>query len=67
MTSSEIFMHIKAIEAYLKTHQKPLVNIKFCIEGEEEIGSPNLDRFIEQNRELLSADVLLISDTRKFK
>jgi acetylornithine deacetylase/succinyl-diaminopimelate desuccinylase-like protein len=59
----QVFMHIKAIEAYLKTHQKPPVNIKFCIEGEEEIGSPNLDRFIEQNRELLSADVLLISDT----
>lgn len=56
-------MHIKMIEAILKTRGELPVNVKFCIEGEEEIGSPNLDLFVDKNHDLLAADVLLVSDT----
>ncbi|MFZ8332621.1 peptidase M20, partial [Staphylococcus aureus] len=44
------------------TNSQP-TNIKFLIEGEEEIGSPNLATFVKQNKDLLKADVILISDT----
>lgn len=56
------FMHAKAVE-YLITNKLLKCNIKFIIEGEEEIGSPNLEHFIEQNKELLKADIILVSDT----
>lgn len=56
------FMHIKAFEALVKTDSLP-VNVKFMIEGEEEIGSPNLGKFCEQNKDLLAGDVILVSDT----
>ncbi|MFE8699283.1 dipeptidase [Cytobacillus sp. FJAT-54145] len=59
----QTFMHIKAIEAILKTTGTLPLNVKFCIEGEEEIGSPNLPSFVEENKELLSSDVIVISDT----
>jgi acetylornithine deacetylase/succinyl-diaminopimelate desuccinylase-like protein len=59
----QIFMHIKAVEAYLKSSGKLPVNVKFIIEGEEEIGGPSLDLFIEQNAGLLASNVALISDT----
>ncbi len=59
----QTFLHIKAIETILKETGSLPVNIKFCIEGEEEIGSPNLDAFVEDHRDLLAADVLVISDT----
>nr|WP_156319796.1 dipeptidase [Bacillus sp. FJAT-18017] len=59
----QIFMHMKAVEAIFQTVGKLPVNIKFLIEGEEEIGSPNLPSFVEENKELLAADVLVISDT----
>ena len=55
-------MHVKALEVMSKTNTMP-ANIKFIIEGEEEIGSPNLGRFVEQNKALLKADVILISDS----
>ncbi|HJV44168.1 MAG TPA: dipeptidase [Bacillota bacterium] len=58
----QVFMYIKVIEALLSTNSLP-INVKFCIEGEEEIGSPNLEEFVEQHKELLSADVLALSDT----
>ncbi|WP_445506375.1 dipeptidase [Niallia sp. 03190] len=58
-----VFMHIKAVESILKTTGTLPVNIKFCIEGEEEIGSPHLPLFVEENKSLLSADVIVISDT----
>lgn len=55
--------HVKAVEAYLK-HQGTLpVNVKFLIEGEEEIGTPNLSLFIENNKDLLACDVVMISDS----
>ncbi len=59
----QVFMHIKAIEALLKTTKQLPVNVKFCIEGEEEIGSPHLPEFVDKQKDLLAADILLISDT----
>lgn len=59
----QTYMHIKALEALLATTGTLPLNFKFCIEGEEEIGSPNLDGFVEEHKELLAADVLVISDT----
>lgn len=59
----QFFLHIKAIEAILKQEQALPVNIKLCIEGEEEISSGNLYPFLEQNQNLLSCDAVVISDT----
>ena len=59
----QVFMHLKALEAHLKTQGALPVNVKLLIEGEEEIGSPNLDPFIAKNQDLLQADVVVISDT----
>jgi len=59
----QVFVHVKAVEAYLKAAGKLPVNVKFIIEGEEEIGGPSLDPFIEQNAQLLASNVALISDT----
>lgn len=56
------FMHAKAFE-YLVKNNLLKVNVKFLIEGEEEIGSPSLPGFCEANKELLAADVILVSDT----
>lgn len=55
-------MHVKAVEFMVKTNQLPC-NVKFMIEGEEEVGSNNLGPFVAQNREKLANDVILISDT----
>ncbi len=56
------FMHAKAFE-YLVKNNKLKCNVKFMIEGEEEIGSPNLGKFCKENTEMLKADVILVSDT----
>ena len=58
----QLFMHLKALETLVKTNSVPL-NIKFIFEGEEEIGSNNLQTFLEEHKDLLKADVVLISDT----
>ncbi|MFT4790606.1 MAG: acetylornithine deacetylase/succinyl-diaminopimelate desuccinylase-like protein [Arcticibacterium sp.] len=58
----QMFMHIKAIEYLIQTDQLPC-NVKFMIEGEEEVGSNNLAIFVNENKELLKNDVILISDT----
>ena len=58
----QLFMHLKALETLVKTNSVPL-NIKFIFEGEEEIGSNNLETFLEEYKEMLKADVVLISDT----
>lgn len=55
-------MHVKALETMVQTKSQP-TNIKFLIEGEEEVGSPNLADFVKANKALLDADVILISDT----
>ncbi len=56
------FMHVKALEIMNKMNILTC-NIKFMIEGEEEVGSPNLGKFCEQHKDLLKADVILVSDT----
>ncbi len=58
----QLFMHAKAFEAMCATDSLPC-NVKFMLEGEEEIGSPSLYKFCEQNREMLQADIILVSDT----
>lgn len=58
----QFYMHVKAFETMIKTNSLPC-NIKFMIEGEEEVGSNNLGVFLEGNKERLKADVVLISDT----
>ncbi|MEA3505290.1 MAG: dipeptidase [Bacteroidota bacterium] len=58
----QAFMHAKAFEYLVKTEQLPC-NVKFMIEGEEEIGSPSLGAFCEKHKELLQADIILVSDT----
>ena len=58
----QFYMHVKALEMMTKTNTM-CTNIKFVIEGEEEIGSPNLASFVKANKDLLKADVILISDT----
>lgn len=58
----QMYMHVKAFEAMQATGGLPC-NVKFCIEGEEEVGSENLETFIKENKERLAADMVLISDT----
>ena len=58
----QFYMHVKALEMMTKTNSLP-VNMKFIIEGEEEVGSPNLGNFVKEHKDLLDADVILISDT----
>jgi acetylornithine deacetylase/succinyl-diaminopimelate desuccinylase-like protein len=58
----QFYMHVKALEIMSKTNSMK-TNIKFIIEGEEEIGSPNLASFVKSHHDLLKADVILISDT----
>ena len=60
------FVHIKSVEAFFKTEGKLPVNVKFLIEGEEEIGSPNLEKFLATQKELLKCDAVLISDTSMY-
>jgi len=58
----QMFMHIKALEVMAKTNTLPC-NVKIMIEGEEEVGSSNLGKFLEDNKEKLKADIVLVSDT----
>jgi acetylornithine deacetylase/succinyl-diaminopimelate desuccinylase-like protein len=58
----QFYMHVKAFELMMQTNTLPC-NIKFMIEGEEEVGSNNLGIFVKENKERLKADVVLISDT----
>jgi len=62
----QVFMHLKAIEAHFKQNGRLPVNIKLILEGEEEVGSVNLDNFVKGNKELLKADVVVISDSAMF-
>ena len=62
----QVFIHFKAIEALMKHNNALPVNIKMLIEGEEEVGSANLDNFVKANKELLKADLVLISDSSMF-
>ena len=58
----QFYMHVKALETLVQTNTLAN-NIKFCIEGEEEVGSPNLGKFVAAHKELLKADCVLISDS----
>ena len=62
----QVFIHFKGAEAFMATRKSLPLNIKFLIEGEEEIGSLHLDPFIEAERELVQADVVMVSDTAMF-
>lgn len=60
------FVHIKSVESYFKTDGTLPCNVKFLIEGEEEIGSSNLGKFLKTNQKLLKCDAVMISDTSMF-
>ena len=62
----QVFMHFKAIEAHLKQNGRLPVNIKVILEGEEEVGSANLDDFVKATRTSSTADVVVISDSPMF-
>ena len=58
----QFYMHVKALEFMTETNQLPC-NIKFMIEGEEEVGSVSLSKFVKENQDKLANDIILISDT----
>ena len=62
----QIFMHFKAVEAVMKQVGRLPVNIKFILEGEEEVGSAHLDEFVRDHKDQLAADVVVISDSPMF-
>ncbi len=62
----QMFTHVKSVEAWLETAGKLPVNVKFVIEGEEEVGSNNLDKFLEANRDRCRCDIAVVSDTAQF-
>ena len=62
----QMWTHVKSVEAWLKTEGKLPVNVIFVIEGEEEVGSDNLDIFLEANKEKLKCDVVVVSDTSQY-
>ena len=59
----QLFIHVKALESYLEANGGAPVNVKFLLEGEEEVSSPNLAPFIKKHLDLLKADVCVISDS----
>lgn len=62
----QLFMHVKALEAHLKTGSELPINVVVLAEGEEEVGSPNLVPFVDANTDRLACDIILISDTGMF-
>ncbi len=62
----QVHIHLKAIEAWMKTTGSLPINIKMLIEGEEEVGSENLEPFLKEHKQLLKSDLCLISDTSMF-
>lgn len=62
----QIFIHFKSIEAYMNNIGSLPVNLKMLIEGEEEVGSKHLAPFVEKHKEMLKADLVVISDTSMF-
>jgi acetylornithine deacetylase/succinyl-diaminopimelate desuccinylase-like protein len=62
----QIFVHFKSVEAFMKSAGALPLNLKFIIEGEEEIGSDHLEAFISEHKQLLKADLVVISDTSMF-
>jgi acetylornithine deacetylase/succinyl-diaminopimelate desuccinylase-like protein len=62
----QLFLHVKALEAHLAVRGKLPVNVIVLAEGEEEVGSENLERFIEENAKRLASDAVVISDSSMF-
>jgi acetylornithine deacetylase/succinyl-diaminopimelate desuccinylase-like protein len=62
----QVFLHIKALEALYSVHETLPVNVKLLIEGEEEIGSPNLGPYVKANAQELACDCVAVSDTAMF-
>jgi acetylornithine deacetylase/succinyl-diaminopimelate desuccinylase-like protein len=62
----QLFTHLKSIEAWMKVQWQLPVNVKVLIEGEEEVGGANLDHFLETHKQLLKADVAVVSDTSQY-
>jgi acetylornithine deacetylase/succinyl-diaminopimelate desuccinylase-like protein len=62
----QVYLHLKAVQAHLATGGSLPVNVVFLVEGEEEVGSPNLGTFLQANRERLACDAIMISDTTMF-
>ena len=62
----QMLTHVKSMQAWMKSHGRLPVNVKFVIEGEEEVGSNNLDRFLEDHKEKVSADIAVVSDTSQY-
>ncbi|HVW86186.1 MAG TPA: dipeptidase, partial [Bryobacteraceae bacterium] len=62
----QMYSHIKALEALKAVHGKPTVNVKFLIEGEEEVGGTSVAEYVAKNPEKLKADVALVSDTEMY-
>jgi acetylornithine deacetylase/succinyl-diaminopimelate desuccinylase-like protein len=62
----QVYLHLKAVEAHIAERGRLPVNVVFVVEGEEEVGSPNLAAFLAQNQERLRCDAVLVSDTTMF-
>ncbi len=62
----QMLTHVKSVQAWMHSEKRLPINVKFLIEGEEEVGSEHLERFIAANRQRLSCDVVVISDTSQF-
>jgi acetylornithine deacetylase/succinyl-diaminopimelate desuccinylase-like protein len=63
----QVFMHLKAVEAHMKQNGRLPINVRFMLEGEEEVGSLNLDDFVRTHKNELRADVVVISDSGMFE
>ena len=62
----QIFIHFKAVEAFMKNVGSLPINLKMLMEGEEEVGSTNLESFVKENKNLLKSDLVVISDSSMF-
>ena len=62
----QVFTHIKSVAAWLDATGKLPINVKFVIEGEEEVGSNNLEKFLESHKDRLACDIAVISDTAQY-
>jgi len=62
----QLLTHVKSVEAWIKSGERLPLQVKFLIEGEEEVGSANLERYVAENRERLACDCVVISDCGQF-
>ena len=62
----QVFTHIKSVQAWLETHGRLPINVRFLIEGEEEVGSVQLEKYLAERKDQLSCDVCVVSDTAQY-